>query len=73
MLVDAKFGFAQPAFAAAKDTAIAAARERQLRGIVVPRANAAEAAVVEDVEVIPVSSLAEERSPANTVFAMPPL
>lgn len=39
--------------------AMAAARQECLRGIVVPRANAAEAAVVEDIEVIPVSSLAE--------------
>ena len=38
--------------------AISAAR-MGLRGIVVPAASAAEAAVVEDVEVIPVSSLSE--------------
>ncbi len=39
--------------------AISAARQRGLRGIVVPDTNAAEAAVVEPLEVIPVSSLAE--------------
>jgi hypothetical protein len=39
--------------------AIAAARDGGLRGIVVPDSNAAEAAVVEELEVIPVSSLAE--------------
>jgi predicted ATPase with chaperone activity len=39
--------------------AIAAARSCGLRGIVVPDSNAAEAAVVEELEVIPVSSLAE--------------
>ena len=39
--------------------AIAAARQRGLRGIVVPADNAAEAAVVEEIEVIPVASLAQ--------------
>lgn len=39
--------------------AIQAAKETGLRGIVVPTDSAAEAAVVEDIEVIPVSSLAE--------------
>ncbi len=39
--------------------AMAAARDRNLRGIVVPRENAAEAAVVEEIEVIPVDSLAQ--------------
>jgi len=39
--------------------AIAAARGRRLRGVVVPAASATEAAVVEGVEVIPVASLAE--------------
>ena len=39
--------------------AISAARQKGLRGIVVPDTNAAEAAVVEELEVIPVSSLAE--------------
>lgn len=39
--------------------AIAAARQRCLRGLVVPRESASEAAVVEDIDVIPVSSLAE--------------
>lgn len=39
--------------------AMAAAKQRDLRGIVVPRESAAEAAVVEEVEVIAVSSLAE--------------
>ena len=39
--------------------AMAAARQEGLRGIVVPAENASEAAVVEDIEVIPVSSLAQ--------------
>lgn len=39
--------------------AISAASQPNLRGIVVPSANAPEAAVVEDLEVIPVSSLSE--------------
>jgi magnesium chelatase family protein len=39
--------------------AISAARQRGLRGIVVPDTHASEAAVVEEREVIPVSSLAE--------------
>src|SRR5690606_26784849 len=39
--------------------AMAVARQKGLRGIVVPRENAGEAAVVEDIEVIPVSSLTE--------------
>ncbi|HND53614.1 MAG TPA: YifB family Mg chelatase-like AAA ATPase [Pirellulaceae bacterium] len=39
--------------------AMAAARQRALRGLVVPRDSAGEAAVVEDIEVIPVASLAE--------------
>ncbi|GIW95967.1 MAG: magnesium chelatase [Pirellulaceae bacterium] len=39
--------------------AIAAARLKELRGIVVPAANAAEAAVVEQIEVIAVDSLAQ--------------
>ncbi len=39
--------------------AIAAAKQKGLRGLVVPRESAAEAAVVEDIEAIPVSSLTE--------------
>ncbi|MBX9788043.1 MAG: YifB family Mg chelatase-like AAA ATPase [Pirellulales bacterium] len=39
--------------------AIAAAADRSLRGLLVPAASANEAAVVEDVDVIPVSSLAQ--------------
>jgi magnesium chelatase family protein len=39
--------------------AIAAARQRDLRGLVVPAESAAEAAVVEEIEVIAVSSLAQ--------------
>ena len=39
--------------------AMAAARQEHLQGIIVPDVNAAEAAVVEDIDVIPVSSLAE--------------
>ena len=39
--------------------AIAAARRKQLRGVVVPASSAVEAAVVEGVEVIPVASLVE--------------
>lgn len=39
--------------------AIASARERDLRGILVPSASAAEAAVVEEIEVIPIDSLTQ--------------
>jgi magnesium chelatase family protein len=39
--------------------AISAARQRGLRGVVVPAASASEAAVVEDIEIIPVASLME--------------
>lgn len=39
--------------------AMAAARQRNLRGLVVPAESAAEAAVVEEVEIIPVASLAQ--------------
>lgn len=39
--------------------AMSAARNQGLRGVVTPAASASEAAVVEDIEVIPVSSLAE--------------
>lgn len=39
--------------------AIAAAKRKELRGVVVPAASAVEAAVVEGVEVIPVATLAE--------------
>ena len=39
VLVDAKFGFAQPAFAAAKDTAIAAARENGVATLAVAHAH----------------------------------
>jgi magnesium chelatase family protein len=39
--------------------AISAARQQGLRGLVVPSESAAEAAVVEDIEVIPVASLAQ--------------
>jgi magnesium chelatase family protein len=39
--------------------AMAAAEGKKLRGVIVPAANAAEAAVVEDIEVIPVTSLAQ--------------
>ncbi len=39
--------------------AIAAARCRDLRGLVVPDASAGEAAVVRDIEIIPISSLAQ--------------
>jgi magnesium chelatase family protein len=39
--------------------AMAAAKQRDLRGLVLPRENAPEAAVVEEIEAIPVSSLAE--------------
>ncbi|HZL89219.1 MAG TPA: YifB family Mg chelatase-like AAA ATPase [Pirellulaceae bacterium] len=39
--------------------AMAAAKERDLRGLVVPTESAAEAAVVEEIEVIPVSSLTQ--------------
>jgi magnesium chelatase family protein len=39
--------------------ALNAAKQRDLRGIVLPRENASEAAVVEEIEAVPVSSLAE--------------
>ena len=39
--------------------AMAAAGQPELKGLVVPRASAAEAAVVEDIDIIPVSSLSE--------------
>lgn len=39
--------------------AMAAARQRNLRGLVVPAESASEAAVVEEVEIIPVASLAQ--------------
>jgi len=39
--------------------AITAARQKKLRGVVVPSASATEAAVVEDIEIIPVSTLIE--------------
>jgi len=39
--------------------AISAAKQKGLQGLVLPDINAAEAAVVEDLEVIPVASLAE--------------
>ena len=39
--------------------AIATAKQEGLRGLLVPTENAAEAAVVEDIEVIPISSLSE--------------
>jgi magnesium chelatase family protein len=39
--------------------AISAAKQKGLRGLVVPDSNAAEAAVVENLEIIPVASLAE--------------
>lgn len=39
--------------------AIAAARERDLRGILVPSASANEAAVVEEIEIIPIDSLTQ--------------
>src|SRR5262245_19377159 len=39
--------------------AMAAAKERDLRGLVVPTESAAEAAVIEEIEVIPVSSLTQ--------------
>ena len=43
----------------ALSVAISAARQKKLRGLVVPAASATEAAIVEDIEVIPVSSLLE--------------
>jgi magnesium chelatase family protein len=39
--------------------AMATAKQKKLRGLIVPAENAAEAAVVEDIEVIPVSSLTQ--------------
>jgi len=51
-------GFTRPA-RGALSMAITAARERRLRGVVVPAASATEAAVVEEIEVIPVATLTE--------------
>lgn len=51
-------GIARP-IKGALSMAMAAARQRHLRGLVVPAENAHEAAVVESIDVIPVSSLAE--------------
>ncbi len=51
-------GLTRPA-KGALSMAISAAKQKGLRGLVVPDSNAAEAAVVEDLEVIPVASLAE--------------
>jgi magnesium chelatase family protein len=51
-------GFTRPA-RGALSMAMAAARQQSLRGVVVPTASATEAAVVEDIEIIPVSSLTE--------------
>lgn len=51
-------GFMRPA-RGALSMAIAAARQKQLRGVVVPAASATEAAVVEEIEIIPVSTLTE--------------
>ncbi len=51
-------GFTRPA-RGALSMAITAAREKRLRGVVVPAASATEAAVVEEIEVIPVATLTE--------------
>ena len=51
-------GFTRPV-KGALSMAIAAAKQEGLRGLVVPAASAQEAAVVEDLEVIPVESLAQ--------------
>jgi magnesium chelatase family protein len=51
-------GMTRPA-RGALSMAMAAAAQKELRGIVVPAESAAEAAVVEDIEVIPVASLAQ--------------
>lgn len=52
--------------------AIAAARRQGLKGVVVPAASATEAAVVEDVEVIPVSTLNEAVGFFSGELAIPP-
>jgi magnesium chelatase family protein len=52
--------------------AMAAARRRGLRGVVVPSASATEAAVVEDIEVIPVSSLNEAVGFFSGELSIPP-
>lgn len=52
--------------------AIAAAKQAGLRGIVVPAENAAEAAVVEDIEVIPVSSLSQAVGFFSGAIEIPP-
>jgi magnesium chelatase family protein len=51
-------GFMRPV-KGALSMAIAASKQEGIRGILVPSENAAEAAVVEDIEVIPISSLSE--------------
>ena len=51
-------GFTRPA-RGALSMAITAARQKKLRGVVVPTASATEAAVVEEIEIIPVSTLTE--------------
>ena len=51
-------GFTRPA-RGTLSMAITAARQKKLRGVVVPSASATEAAVVEDIEIIPVSTLIE--------------
>jgi magnesium chelatase family protein len=52
--------------------AIAAAKQAGLRGLVVPAENAAEAAVVEDVEVIPVGSLSQAVGFFSGAIDIPP-
>lgn len=52
--------------------AMAAARQMGVRGILVPAENAAEAAVVEDLEVIPVSSLSQAVGFFSGAIEIPP-
>jgi magnesium chelatase family protein len=52
--------------------AIAAARQVGVRGMVVPAENAAEAAVVEDLEIIPVSSLSQAVGFFSGAIDIPP-
>ncbi|MEL6896594.1 MAG: YifB family Mg chelatase-like AAA ATPase, partial [Planctomycetota bacterium] len=64
-------GYARP-IKGALSMAIAAAKEEGLKGIVVPRANASEAAVVEDIEVIPIDNLAQAVAFFSGELEIPP-
>ncbi len=53
--------------------ALATRQNRDLRGLVVPAANAAEAAVVEEIEVIPIGSLSEAVAFFSGQIEIPPM